>query len=106
MTEVSQKAIEGILTTINNWLDKAPDYVVELVHRYSMFFGWANIFGSFIWLIMVIISIILIIKADDIDEWVVCISILFLGWLGLFVGCLVCALKWFLIPEIVLLQQF
>lgn len=112
MTEVSQKAIEGILTTINNWLDKAPDYVVELVHRYSMFYGISNMVWALIWAICIIISIVIFKRYQkyyDNDFEVPMMSfwvILCFWWIIAFILCIIGTLKWFFIPEIVLLQHF
>lgn len=112
MTEVSQKAIEGILTTINNWLDKAPDYVVELVHRYSMFYGISNMVWAFLWLLVIVVSIWIFKRfkkwCDKDLEWPM-MSFWFLlciWWIVAFIICVMECLKWFLVPEVVLLQHF
>lgn len=58
MTENTQRLIDVLTTSLEKWIDLAPEYVQSLVHRYATYQIWINSIGSFSWLFFVIVWII------------------------------------------------
>lgn len=107
MDDLKEQALAWILDTLQKWLDQAPAYVSDLVNRYGAFFAWGNCVGTLIWLVITILSVRWIIKMCkwDIDSdllWPIIFAIMV--WLWTFIPCLIWMLKWFIVPEIVVLN--
>ena len=106
--KLSYEAINWIIEAINQWLDKAPDYVVELVDRYQNYYIVSNWFWAFCWLVWFIFWIILTSNwIRNEEEWqIFCWILLGLFWFIL-LGCFVFSLiQWIFVPEIALIHSF
>lgn len=108
MTEVKDlatQALTWLLEIINKGLDVAPQYVVDLVHRYWLFYGFANLFGVLISLTIFIILIRYGIKwCKECEEyWPACIGFALVPLLPI-VMCTIWMLKAFIVPEMVMID--
>ena len=106
--KLSYEAINWIIEAINQWLDKAPDYVIELVDRYQNYYVASNWFWAFCCFIWFIIWIILMISwAKNEEDWQIWIGFGLVFFWFIIWACLVSNLiQWIFVPEIVLIQSF
>lgn len=111
MEELWIKALNGIVDIIQNWLDKAPDYVVNLVDRYSAYQTYTSWCLTLFWFIFLIASIALFAywKSKEYDDGDI---EMILGWLWVIVWIVMVMIfvsylfKWIYIPEVLLLNEF
>ena len=108
MTEVKDlatQALTWLLEIINKWLDVAPQYVVDLIHRYWMFYWFANLFWMIISWIVVFLSLYYWIKGIRQEEeyWIALILFSILPAVP-FILCAIWMLKAFIIPEMVMID--
>lgn len=114
MEEIGIKALNGIVDTIQKWLDQAPAYVVDLVHRYGSYYWWTNISSAILAFIMICLCIWWIKKwlkeyKEDEDVWG---SIVLSCWCILFVSFILMwyfiiqSFKGFYVPEVALINEF
>lgn len=106
--KLSYEAINWIIETINQWLDKAPDYVVELVGRYQNYYiasTWFWAFCCFVWFVLWIILFISWIKNEE--DWQIWIWFGLVFFCSIIWACLVSNLiQWIFVPEIALINSF
>lgn len=105
VNELATQALTWLLDIINKWLDVAPQYVVDLIHRYWMFYGFANLFWVIIsWIIFGILIHYWLKWCKECEEyWPGCIGFALIPLVPL-IMCIIHALKAFMVPEIVMID--
>jgi len=105
LKEVAQQTLIWILETVQKWLDVAPQYVVDLVHRYWMFYWFANLFWLLIsWAIFAVLIRYGIKWCKECEEyWPACIGFSLIPLIPI-VMCTIQMLKAFIVPEIVMIE--
>lgn len=112
--ELALRALNGIANTVQAWLEEAPKYVVDLVGRYWMYLWWSWVIWWVLCLLLSIFGAYMIKRwyetRDRWDEpavWQIIIWVVALiFWLISLLCCIDGALKWFLIPEVSLVEKF
>lgn len=112
--ELALRALNGIADTVQAWLEEAPKYVVDLVERYWMYLWWCWLLGASFSLLLSIFGIRMIKKwFDERDNWgdpsiwqVFVWVLTLIPWLILLFCCIDGMLKWFLVPEVALIEKF
>lgn len=111
MEEIWIKALNGIVDTVQKWLDQAPAYIIGLVNRYWSYYWWTNIVLALLALVVIVLCIRWIkawIRTDE-DRWwpaIIACSIVSLFAFILLWTFIVQAFKWFYIPEVALINEF
>lgn len=112
--KLSYEAINGIVETIHKWLDQAPSYVVDLVHRYGSFYAYSHIRWAFWFLAVFILCVwavvrwIKLMRDGDDDYWMALAivgTMIGLICLPCFFGFVIEATQWFVVPEVALINS-
>jgi len=107
LKEVAEQTLVWILETVQKWLDAAPQYVVDLVHRYWTYRGVSH----WVWLLVSVIVFILLVYwwikwcKEDEERWVMLLIIALIDLVPIIL-CMNAMIKWILVPELVLIDQF
>lgn len=105
VNELATQALTWLLEIINKWLDVAPQYVVDLIHRYWMFYWFANLFGVLIsWTVIFLLVYYWIRGIKEEEEYWVPLILFSLLALVPFILCTIWMLKAFIVPEIVMID--
>lgn len=105
VNELATQALTWLLEIINKWLDVAPQYVVDLIHRYWMFYGLSHLFWLLISWIVTFLLIRYWVKAlKKQEEYWVGLLILSFFVLVPFIMCTIQMIKAFVVPEIVMIE--
>ena len=101
------KLISLLTDTIEKWLDVAPDYVVDLVHRFATY----QIIWYGIWLAIcltifgILIAIIVKWIREDEDETVWFCIMVAVVVLGITIWCFISFMQAIFVPEIALIHS-
>ena len=112
--ELALRALNGIADTVQAWLEEAPKYVVDLVERYWMYLWWWWLIWGLLSLLLSIFGVWMIKKWFDTRDnwwdpsmWQIVVGIFALiVWIIFLFCCINDTLKWFLIPEVALIENF
>lgn len=112
--ELALRALNGIADTVQAWLEEAPKYVVDLVWRYWMYLWWWWLIWGLLSLLLSIFGVWMIKKWFDTRDswwdpsiWQIVVGIFTLiVWVIFLFCCINDTLKWFLIPEVALIENF
>ena len=112
--ELALRALNGIANTVQAWLEEAPKYVVDLVGRYWMYLWRCWLLGGLLSLLLSIFGAYMIKKwFDRRDSWgdpsawqIIIWVVILIHWLILLFCCIDGMLKWFLVPEVALIEKF
>lgn len=107
LKEVAEQTLVWILETVQKWLDAAPQYVVDLVHRYWMYRGISH----WMWLLVSLIAFVFLVYrwikwCKEYEERWWLLLILALIDLVPIILCANAMIKWLFVPELVLIDQF
>lgn len=103
--DLATQALTWLLDIINKWLDVAPQYVVDLVHRYWMFYWFASLFWVVIsWIVLFLLIHYWIKGIKEEEEYWVALVVFSIFVLVPFVLCMIGMLKAFIVPEIVIIE--
>lgn len=106
------KALSGIVDTVQKGLDVAPQYVVELVHRYWWYAFVSWLAYSVLWAVIIYLGYktlkrwIKFLKEDWEIWWIAMWAGVIIIWVFMFMYNLDSALEWLLLPEVSLIDHF
>lgn len=112
-SELWKRALTSIVDTLEAWLDKAPDYVVDLVARYWLYLWWSWAICWFVFFIVFVIGVVLIFRGfNDRDNWwdpSIWQITFWLFWVVIWligVGVSIAtAMQGFIVPEVALIEH-